>query len=193
MTSLLREWTVITNRTAWRPHRWSQERWCWRQGISWLHRWSTCWRRGKRVPLWRRRWRWRWERGCRSGTWTAGEDKGNGKRGVWEDVESLVLQLMLLDICRVIRLERMNCASVPLQASGEIMSVCMCVYHLSVCASGCGQENLHHRLGKLTFSLHLTWIGDFSQFCSRTKAVMQRPQTVVLKSLCSSFLMALVV
>lgn len=47
----LQDRAPITNRTAWRPHRWSQERWCWRPGISWQRRWSTCWRRGKRVSL----------------------------------------------------------------------------------------------------------------------------------------------
>lgn len=38
---------------------------------------------------------------------------------------------MLLDICRVIRLERMSCARVPLQAS-EIMSLCVFIISLYV-------------------------------------------------------------
>lgn len=76
-------WYVIesTNRTAWHPRRWSQERWCWHQGTSWQHRYSTCWRRGKRVSPWSRRWRERPEWGYRSGIWT--EEKTGMK---WKDV-----------------------------------------------------------------------------------------------------------
>lgn len=130
----LQERALITNHTAWRPHRWSQERWCWRPGISWQRTWSTCWRRGKRVSLWSRRWWWRWEQGCRSGTWTVGEDKSDRREG--EKMLSLCF-MVWLDIC--IGLERMNCARVRRRLR-------VCAYHSLVFGGVRSHGNLVHWL-----------------------------------------------